>query len=188
MKAINNYPEKLSQIICAFFFTVLFVACNGKSEKKSDVRDHDPIAATSSDTVTKKEKSIDPGKSSTTKWIANAAQAEISFSVKGPCGTVHGSLSDLKSTILFDADNLASSFIKASVDPKSISTGIRLRNRDLQKEKYLNSDTYPSISFQSSAIEKSASGYKATGKLTIKGVTKTVIIPFNFTRNGNAGV
>ncbi|HEX4373659.1 MAG TPA: hypothetical protein VHZ50_10185, partial [Puia sp.] len=32
-------------------------------------------------------------------WNADTAKAKISFSVKGPFGTVHGSLSGLKATI-----------------------------------------------------------------------------------------
>ena len=122
------------------------------------------------------------------KWTADAAAAQIKFSVKGPFGTVHGSLSGLKSTILFDGDDLAASSIKASVDPRTISTGIKLRNKDLQKEKYLNSEHYPSLGFQSNKIQKNGNGYKAIGGLTIKGVTKEIEIPFSFSQKGNAGI
>ena len=74
------------------------------------------------------------------------------------------------------------------MDSKSISTGIKLRNSDLQKEKYLDSDKYPSISFRSDKIQKSGTGYKANGDLTIKGVTKRIEIPFSFSEKGNDGV
>src|SRR5262245_31132743 len=83
-----------------------------------------------------------------TSWNADASKAQIDFEVGGPFGKVHGSLSGLKSTIQFDENNLAASSFKASVDPKSISTGIGLRNRDLQKEKFFDSDNHPLISFQ----------------------------------------
>ncbi len=123
-----------------------------------------------------------------TRWYANAPKAQINFAVDGPFGKVHGKLSDLKSTIQFDENNLAASSLKASVDPKSIKTGIGLRNRDLQKEKFLDSDNHPLISFQSNKIIKSGTSYKAIGGLTIKGVTRTVEIPFTFTEKANSGV
>ena len=63
-----------------------------------------------------------------------------------------------------------------------------MRNRDLQKEKYLNAEKYPSFNFRSEKIQKSGTGYKAIGSLTIKGVTKPVEIPFSFSEKGNAGV
>src|SRR6185295_3590872 len=76
----------------------------------------------------------DDSKTVVTSWNADPSKAEISFEVSGPFGKVHGDLSGLKSTIQFDENNLAASSFKASVDPKSISTGIGLRNHDLQKE------------------------------------------------------
>jgi len=122
------------------------------------------------------------------KWNADIASAKINFSVKGPFGMVHGSISGLNSSLLFDEDQLAASSIRASVDAKSISTGIKLRNNDLQKEKYFNSDKYPLFSFQSDKIQKSGTGYIAIGNLTMKGVSKKVEIPFSFTEKGNAGI
>jgi len=125
---------------------------------------------------------------SVSRWHADAPKAQIKFTIDGPFGNVHGKLGDLKSTIQFDENNLAASSFKASVDPKSISTGIGLRNRDLQKEKFLDSDRYPLISFQSGKIVKNGTGYKAIGSLTIKGVTRQVEIPFTFTEKASTGV
>lgn len=175
--------------ISSFFFILLFmVYCKDSAGEKSVAKNDEVSTETKKDTVPKKNIPASLEKIAAKKWNANASAAQIKFSVKGPFGTVHGSLSGLKSTILFDKDNLAASSIRASTDPKSISTGIKLRNRDLQKEKYLNSDTYPSISFHSDKIQKSGTGYKAVGDLTLKGVTKRIEIPFSFSEKGNAGV
>ncbi|MEP7373049.1 MAG: YceI family protein [Chitinophagaceae bacterium] len=161
------------------FILLLFISCSDAAEKKS------PAKAKES---AKKEKKDPAEKAAVQKWNVNATEAQIKFSVKGPFGTVDGSLGDLKSTILFDKDNLAASSIRASTDPKSISTGIKLRNKDLQKEKYFNSDKHTLLSFQSDKIQKSGAGYIAIGNLTIKGVSKKVEIPFSFTEKGNTGI
>jgi len=139
-------------------------------------------------TVTKKNIPPSTEKSIAKKWNAKVSAAQIMFSVKGPLGTVHGKLNGLRSIIVFDKDNLAAASISARVDSKSISTGIKLRNSDLQKEKYLDSDKYPSISFQSDKIKKSETGYIAIGNLTIKGVAKHIEIPFTFSEKGKDGV
>ena len=122
-------------------------------------------------------------------WNADAASAKISFSVKGPFGRVHGNFSGLKTTIQFSEKDLASSSLSATIEAKTVSTGISLRNSDLRnKEEWLNTEKYPVISFKSKKIEKTSSGYKVSGDLTIKGTTKPVEIPFTFVPSGNTGV
>jgi len=127
-------------------------------------------------------------KTAITRWTADAANAQINFVVGGPFGKVHGRLGGLKSLIQFDQDNLSASSFTASVNPKSIRTGIGLRNHDLQKEKFFDSNKYPLISFQSEKIQKTGTAYNAIGSLTIKGVTRPVQIPFTFTEKGNSGL
>jgi polyisoprenoid-binding protein YceI len=64
-----------------------------------------------------------------------------------------------------------------------------LRNSDLRnKEIWLNTDKFPRISFKSNKIEKSAGGFKVSGDLTIKGITKPVDIPFTFTNKESSGI
>lgn len=122
------------------------------------------------------------------KWNADAASAKISFSIKGPFGTVHGNFSGLKATLQFSEKDLAGSSLSATIEAKTVSTGISLRNSDLRnKEEWLNTEKYPVISFKSKKIEKTSSGYKVSGDLTVKGTTKPVEIPFTFTPSGNTG-
>ena len=122
-------------------------------------------------------------------WTVDTANAKVKFSVKGPFGTVHGSFTGLKASIQFDEKNLSASFFSASIDPKTVSTGIGLRNSDLRNEEiWFNTDKYPLISFVSKKIEKTDNGYKAVGELTMKATTKPAEIPFTFTSNGNTGL
>lgn len=169
----------IKKVYLLSFVLFLIAFCSDAAEKNSSAKTNEPGTKAKKETVEKKD---------VQKWNVNAAAAHVKFNVKGPFGTVDGELGGLKATILFDKDNLAASSIRASTDAKSISTGIKLRNRDLQKEKYFNSDKYPVLSFQSDQIQKSGAGYKAIGNLTIKGVSKKVEIPFSFSEKGNTGV
>src|ERR1700730_7977464 len=124
----------------------------------------------------------------TDNWKADSANARISFSVHGPFGMVHGSFSGLQSTIQFNEKDISGSSITASIDAKTVSTGVSLRNSDLRnKEEWLNTDKYPRISFKSKKIEKTDKGFKAIGDLTIKGITKPAEIPFTFTNKESSG-
>jgi polyisoprenoid-binding protein YceI len=124
-----------------------------------------------------------------TTWTVDKANAKVGFSVHGPFGTVNGTFSGLEAAIHFDPGDLAGSSIQASIDAATVSSGVGLRNHHLKsEEQYLNTDKYPRISYKSSKIEKTGSGYKAVGELTIKDVTKPVEIPFTFSPNGNTGL
>jgi len=121
-------------------------------------------------------------------WKADTAGAKVSFSVKGPFGTVNGKFTGLLAELQFDEKNPAGGSITASIDAKSVSTGIGLRNKHLRdKEESFNTDKYPRISFRSSRIEKTGARFKAIGTLTIKGISKPVDIPFSFTSHDNKG-
>src|SRR5450755_499823 len=86
----------------------------------------------------------------TDNWTADASKAKITFTVKGPFGTVNGSFTGLKTTIRFDEKDLAGSSITASIDPKTVNSGSGLRNSDLKnKEVWLNTDKFGEISFHS---------------------------------------
>ncbi len=122
-------------------------------------------------------------------WKADSVNAKVTFTVHGPFGTVHGSFTGLQATINFDEKNLSSSSVTASIDAKTVATGVSLRNSDLRnKEEWLNTDKYPRISFKSKKIEKIANGFKAIGELTIKEVTKPTEIPFTFTGKDASGL
>jgi polyisoprenoid-binding protein YceI len=128
---------------------------------------------------------------SSTTWTVDASKARVLFTVKGPFpfGTVHGNFSGLKATIRFDEKDLPGSAVAATIDPKTVSTGIGLRNSDLRsKKEWFDTDKYPIISFKSSKIEKGPQDFKAVGELTLKGTTKPLTIPFSFTATGSTGI
>lgn len=101
--------------------------------------------------------------------------------------TVNGYFKGLKGNITFDPQDLKSARIEASVEVKTISTGIGKRDRDLMEEKYFNADKYPVVRLVSSSItgtDKQGT-YHLTAALTIKGVTRTVTFPFTAVVSAN---
>jgi len=125
----------------------------------------------------------------TGNWTADAGKAKITFTVDGPFGDVHGSFSGLTSDFQFDEKGLSKSAITASIDASTVSSGVGLRNTHLRnEEQWLNIAKYPRIHFKSTKIEKTDAGFSASGTLTLKDVSKPIVIPFTFSRSGNTGV
>jgi len=124
----------------------------------------------------------------TGNWTADADKAKITFTVDGPFGDVHGSFSGLKSEFQFDEKDLAKSSITASIDASTVSSGVGLRNTHLRnEEQWLNTEKYPRIHFKSTKIEKTSAGFSASGTLTLKDISKPIVIPFTFSSSGNSG-
>ena len=122
-------------------------------------------------------------------WTADAASAKVQFTVSGPFGTVHGNFTGLKASIDFDEAHPESGSFTASVSVATISTGIGMRNNDLRNEDiWFQASKYPLISFSSKKVEKTASGFLASGTLTMKGNSRPMAIPFSFSSSGSTGL
>lgn len=124
---------------------------------------------------------------SPTEW--KVTSSSITFKIKNAGFTVDGSFSGLTADIKLDAATSALGSIEASVDANTINTGIDLRDKDLKKEEYFNVKKYPKISMKSTLFAKDKDGtFIGYFKLTIKSVTKDVVIPFSFIETGNGAV
>jgi polyisoprenoid-binding protein YceI len=105
------------------------------------------------------------------------------YSVKFDGGDPSGEFTGLKGTIQFDANNLAASKFDCTVDVETINTGNGMKNTHAKSDKWLDAAKYPSIRFASKSINKTTSGFEATGTLDFHGVQKEITLPFTFVNN-----
>jgi len=104
------------------------------------------------------------------------AQSSITFKIKNAGFTVPGSFSAFKTEIKYDKKVPRQSYFNGSVKVKSIDTDNKARDKHLRNEDFFEVDTYPEMSFQSTAVsEVSANRLKIAGNLKIKNVSKKVV-------------
>ncbi len=113
-------------------------------------------------------------------------KSEVKFTIKNFGLNSNGDLKGLTGTIKFDPQNLAASSFNVSVDVNTINTGIESRDSHLKKEDYFDVARYPTISFVSTSITKTNNGYNISGRITIKGMERTISFPFTVENNGDA--
>jgi polyisoprenoid-binding protein YceI len=90
---------------------------------------------------------------------------------------VRGTFSGVKGAIVHDAANPANSSIQAEIEVNSINTNDQNRDTHLKSADFFELEKYPTINFVSTSIEKTGENeYKATGNLTLHGVTKPVVL------------
>jgi polyisoprenoid-binding protein YceI len=115
--------------------------------------------------------------------------ATINFVIKNAGLSVDGSIGGLEGFVTMDLENSVPVKIEGTIDPNTIATGIALRDKHLKKSDYFNVKEYPKISMASTEIKRKSKGkYVGNFDLTIKGIKKTVMIPFNFSTKGNTYV
>ena len=109
------------------------------------------------------------------------------FKIAFSSNDVSGIFKELTGTITFDPTSLSTSKLDLKIKVESISTGNGMMNGHAKGEEWFYEEKYPNISFVSSKIEKTATGYEATGKLEMRGVKKEITIPFTFIKKGAKG-
>jgi polyisoprenoid-binding protein YceI len=127
---------------------------------------------------------LKPGEPTRWKLPANAT---ASFAIRGLFGTtVHGTIRITQADLLFDPAELAKSTFNTTLEVRTLSTGISLRDEHLMKKEYFDPDTYPRITFRSTSMEKSGDGhFIVKGNLTMKGVERPQVIPFDYVPEGS---
>jgi polyisoprenoid-binding protein YceI len=113
------------------------------------------------------------------KFRLDTAHSKIGFTATLAGVTdVEGRFTDADATIQYDEANLPRSTVTAVIKSASIDTADADRDRDLKSVAFFDVERFPTIRFQSARVEKRGDAWLLIGPLTMKGVTRTVEIPF----------
>ncbi|MCU0352253.1 MAG: YceI family protein [Cytophagales bacterium] len=115
--------------------------------------------------------------------------ATVKFSIRNAGIKVNGTFGGFGGTIRFDPAQPGQGQIEASVDARTIDTGINARDNHLRKAEYFDVASHPRITLKSVRLAAVGTGkYNGVFQLTLKGVAKEVEIPFTFTEANGTGV
>lgn len=120
------------------------------------------------------------------EWAVSSST--VKFKIKNAGFNVDGTFSGLTAKIFFDASKNYGNSIDASIESKTVNTGNGTRDGHLKKASYFDVAKFPSINMKATLFGKEANGsFRGYFKLTIKGITKDVLVPFTFTeKDGKA--
>lgn len=113
-------------------------------------------------------------------------ESSVQFEIKNAGITVEGRMNGLEALIVFDENNWAETSIKATIDPSTVETGIGIRDKHLKRSDYFDVENYPHIKMVSRKFEKiSRNSIEGTFELSIKDVTREIVIPLTLDRDKN---
>ncbi|KGO82401.1 polyisoprenoid-binding protein YceI [Flavobacterium cauense R2A-7] len=111
-------------------------------------------------------------------WGIDPTHSEIGFKVKHMMFTnVSGKFNAFEATIENEDDNFETSKINFTAETASVDTNNSDRDNHLRSAEFFEADVYPKLSFVSTSIKKkSENDYEIHGDLTIKDVTKNIVL------------
>lgn len=112
----------------------------------------------------------------------DTAHSEINFKVKHLMITnVTGKFTEFNATMQSDKEDFSDAKISFSANVNSISTNNEQRDAHLKSNDFFNAEEFPTLHFESTSIApKSADSFELTGNLTIRDITKTVVLNVEF--------
>jgi polyisoprenoid-binding protein YceI len=118
----------------------------------------------------------------TTKWAVDPMHSEIQFKVKHlVISTVTGAFKNFSGEVNTTGEGFENAGIHITMDVSSIDTNQPLRDEHLKGNDFFDAANYPEISFTSTSFTKMAGDdYKLGGNLTMKGVTKPVVLDVEY--------
>ncbi len=114
----------------------------------------------------------------TETWQLDPPHSAAQFSVRHMgISIIRGTFKKVSGVVQYDPSDVSKSSMDATIDAASLDTRVDMRDNDLRSEHFFDVQKYPTITFKSKRVESAGAGkLKVTGDLTIRGVTKQVVL------------
>jgi polyisoprenoid-binding protein YceI len=118
-----------------------------------------------------------PTATSISTWNIDPVHSNAQFKVKHMMiSNVKGEFTAVSGTLHYDRENVANSYVEASIDAKTINTRDAQRDAHLKSADFFDVEKFPALTFKSTKVSTKAAGELAVaGDLTIHGVTRNVV-------------
>lgn len=114
-------------------------------------------------------------------------QSDISFTSRQMGVPVDGNFKKFDAQVAFDPKKPEAARIAFTVDLGSANLGAPETEVELAKPDWFNTKLFPQATFQSVAVKPTGAGkFDVSGKLSIKGASRDIVVPVSLTQTGGA--
>jgi cytochrome b561/polyisoprenoid-binding protein YceI len=130
------------------------------------------------------------GKALASDWSVKPAESQIAFEATGGGNVTRGTVGQFRAEIEFDPDTPDKTSVRVLLDMNSAATGTADADETLRSADFFNPSQFPTAQFVARGAQAAGEGrYVLNGRLTLKGVTRPVALPFSIDiRSGTARV
>jgi polyisoprenoid-binding protein YceI len=122
-----------------------------------------------------------------THYASDPAKSTLEFAFSQAGAQNQGKFTRFPVKFDFSPDNLAGSRLEVTVDMNSLDSGDKERDDTLRGADLFAVAKYPQAHFLATQFTKTANGYEAIGKLTIRDATREARVPFALRTAGEGG-
>ncbi len=110
-------------------------------------------------------------------WSLDKTTSSVGFSIVHlKVSTVDGTFGVYDAKLTSAKKDFSDAAIEFSADVVSINTSSKSRDNHLKKDEYFDVAKFPKLTFKSTSVKKAGQAYKIAGNITIKGVTKPIVL------------
>jgi polyisoprenoid-binding protein YceI len=167
------------KIFLSFIFAVCLCACS-QPGAQAQAQAQAQVQVQSSETVEVVGVAVDGAAEYI--WDVDAEKSSIDFTGSQGGEAFTGSFSTFKADIVFDPKDLAASHVRAEIDLASVEAGDAERTEALPGKDWFFIKSFPVAIFEAKAFTALENNqYEAVGHLTLKGITRELVLPFSLT-------
>ena len=110
-------------------------------------------------------------------WTIDASHSEVGFSVRHlGISKTRGRFGAFTGALEIDAEDPSKSSVAVEIDAASIDTKDAGRDEHLRGEDFFAAEQFPTVTFRSTGVRGEGTDWVVEGELTIRGVTKPVVL------------
>lgn len=109
-------------------------------------------------------------------WRIDRGHSDLSFSIRHFVSRVRGTFGAWAGTIIVDTNDVTKGSVDVTIQATSVDTQSENRDNDLRSANFFEVAKYPTITFRSTKVEGRKDDLTLTGDLTIRDVTRPVVL------------
>lgn len=120
------------------------------------------------------------------KWVVDVGDSDLEFETSWGGQKIEGEFERWTADVVFSPDALDKSRVRVSIDMGSADTGDAQRDQSLPAADWFDAANHPRAVFEASRFERAGDDrYVAHGRLTLRGVTRPLSLPFRLQIDGD---
>ena len=123
----------------------------------------------------------------TATYRIDVGHSELTFRIRHLMSRANGTFREWSGTITADPADWSTGSVDVTIQAASIDTRHERRDNDLKSDNFFDVANHPTITFKSTKVEVNGSEIVVTGDLTMKGVTKPLVLTGEFLGRMGAG-
>ena len=128
-----------------------------------------------------------PATADSVRYRIDVGHSELTFRIRHLMSRVNGTFREWAGTVTTDPADWSTGLVDVTIQSASIDTRHERRDADLRSDNFFDAANHPTITFRSTRVAVSGDRIIVTGDLTIRGVTKPLVLTGEFLGRQGAG-